>query len=537
MSTQQVKVASFSDIQSGEMKEVAVGETKILLARVGDECFAVGANCPHYGAPLVEGTLSGTRVVCPWHQSCFDLKTGNFEEPPAFDSLPKYDVTIENGGIFLQMPEKPTDRRLPAMSKRNPADERVFVILGGGAAGYMAAQTLREEGFTGRVLMVSSDDRLPYDRPNLSKDYLQGHAEPAWMPLRPEEFYDEHDIEFRLGEAAADVNVEAKELTLKSGEVLKYDSLLIATGGVPRTLPFSSPDYENVFLLRSFADTDRIIAAAGDAANVVVIGASFIGMEAASSLRIRGCQVTVVSPDRVPFEKTLGAEIGTLLQTIHEQHSVKFELGSHVKAFDASDTKVNAVVLENGESIDADVVIVGIGVSPSTEFLSGFELHKDGGVIADAHLQIAPDVYAAGDIAHFPDSRTGELTRIEHWRTAMQQGRIAARNMAGRATPFTAVPFFWTTHFGSTLNYVGHAVDWDRLIFQGDVSKQDFLAFYIKDHRILAVAGMNRDRDVAFWGELIRLNRVPPPSQLDAVDANRSKLFASLPASLVASLL
>ena len=537
MNTRHVEVAKLSDIRNGEMKEVSVGETKILLARVRDECYAVGAHCPHYGAPLAEGTLSGDRIVCPWHHACFDVRTGNFEEPPAFDSLPKFDVTIDGGGIVVHLPDGAPDRRTPAMSGRAPADERTFVILGGGAAGFMAAQTLREENFTGRIVVISSDDRLPYDRPNLSKDYLQGHAEPAWMPLRPEGFYSDHDIEVRLGERVKNVSFESKQITFASGGTMQYDSLLVATGGVPRSLPFSTPEQKNVYLLRSFADTDAIIAAAGDKARVAVIGASFIGMEAACSLKTRGCDVTVISPDRVPFEKTLGTEIGTLFQNIHERNGVKFKLGAHVTGFAGSSGRAESVVLEGGEQIAADVVVVGIGVSPSTDFLADIALHKDGGVLADEHLRIGPDVYAAGDITHFPDHRTGELTRIEHWRTAMQQGRTAARNMAGKATRFTAVPFFWTTHFGSTLNYVGHAAGWDRIIFDGDVGKEDFLAFYINHHRILAVAGMNRDRDIAVWEELIRMNRVPSPAQLNGGAADRSKRSVAVPVSLVNSLL
>ena len=513
MNDQEVAVANLSDLKDGEMKEVSVGETKILLARVAGKCYAVGANCPHYGAPLVEGVLSGDRIVCPWHHACFNVKTGDFEEAPAFDSLPSFDVKVEDDQIFVRLPENAPDRRTPSMTKRDAKDERLFVILGGGGGGYMAAQTLREDGFTGRVVMITRENRLPYDRPNLSKDYLQGHAEPAWMPLRSEDFFAENDIEVLCEKEAASVDAGAKIITFKDGESLEYDSLLIATGGTPRKLPFQTEKQENVFLLRSFSDTDAIAAVADKGKRAIVIGASFIGMEAASSLRTRGCEVTVVAPDEVPFMKILGPEIGKLFQDVHERNGVKFKLGAHVKSFEGNG-KVGAVVLENGERLEADFVVVGVGVKPATDFLYGVELHKDGGVIADNHLRIAENLYAAGDIAHFPDSRTGEDTRIEHWRTAMQQGRTAAHNMSGKRTAFTAVPFFWTTQFDTTLNYVGQVKDWDQIIFQGEVEKQDFLAFYIKEHRILAVAGMNRDREMAVWEELIRLNQVPAVDHL-----------------------
>jgi NADPH-dependent 2,4-dienoyl-CoA reductase/sulfur reductase-like enzyme/nitrite reductase/ring-hydroxylating ferredoxin subunit len=513
MSKREIAVAELSEINDGEMKEMSAGETKILLARVDGTCYALGANCTHYGAPLVDGVLSGDRIVCPWHHACFNARTGDMEEPPALDSLPGFDLRIENGKILVSLPEDVTDRRTPKITNREPQDDRLFIILGGGAAGYMAAQTLREDGFTGRVLIITREDRAPYDRPNLSKDYLQGHAEPEWMPLRGEEFFAEYDIELMLGSEVVSVDAGQKTVKFSDGQKLTYDSLLVATGGVPRKLPFQSDDQENVFLLRSFTDSDAIIAAAGKGKHAVVIGASFIGMEAASSLKIRGCEVTVVAPDEVPFVNILGREIGELFQHIHEQNGVKFKLGTQVKSF-AGRGRVEEVVLENGERLRADLVVVGIGVKPATDFLDGVTLHKDGGVIADKYLSIGDALYAAGDIAHFPDARTGEHTRIEHWRTALQQGRVAAHNMAGRPTPFDSVPFFWTTQFDATLNYVGHAKEWDRIVIQGDVRQQDFLAFYVKAGRILAVAGMNRDREIDLWEERMRLDQMPSPDQL-----------------------
>lgn len=514
MKKQEIAIAKVSDLKDGEMKEVSAGETKILLARVRGKYHAVGAHCTHYGAPLAEGVLSGERIVCPWHHACFDITTGNLEEPPAFDSLPCFELKIEGEDIFVCLPENAPDRRTPPMTKKEAADERQFVILGGGAAGFMAAQTLRVDGFTGRIVMITREDRPPYDRPNLSKDYLQGHAEPAWMPLRSDDFFAEYDIEIFREKEAAKVDAKAQEITFKDGTILEYDSLLIATGGTPRRLPFQTDAQENVFLLRSFADSDRIIAAAESGKRAVVIGASFIGMETASSLRTRGCDVTVVAPDKVPFEKILGAEIGGLFQKVHERKSVRFKLGTHVKSFEGNE-KIEAVVLDGGERIECDFVVVGIGVKPATDFLENIELHKDGGVIADEFLRVTENLYAAGDITHFPDSHSdGELTRIEHWRTAMQQGRTAAHNMTGKHTAFTAVPFFWTTQFDATLNYVGHVKDWDKIIIQGDVARQDFLALYVKDGKILAVAGMNRDREMADWEELIRQNIVPSPDKL-----------------------
>jgi NADPH-dependent 2,4-dienoyl-CoA reductase/sulfur reductase-like enzyme len=441
--------------------------------------------------------------------------------------LPRYEVRIEGERVIAALPDEPVDRRAPLMARHDARqDERTFVILGGGAAGYMAAQTLREDGFQGRVLMITREDRLPYDRPNLSKDYLQGHAEPEWMPLRSDEFFTDHDIEVMRGKEVARVDAKRKTVSFKGGELLAYDALLVATGGEPRTLPIAGSDLKNVLTLRSFADSDAIIDAAEGAKSAVVIGASFIGMEAAASLKTRGLEVTVVAPDQTPFEKTLGVEIGALFQKIHEDNGVRFRLGAKVARI-SGNGKVEAVEIESGEKIDADLVVAGVGVKPATDFLAGVNLHKDGGVMVDDYLRAADGLYAAGDIAWFPSPLTGERQRIEHWRTAMQQGRIAAHNMAGRSVSYDSVPFFWTRQFDAGLLYVGHTTSWDEIIFQGDLSIQNFLAFYVEGNRVRAVAGMNRDRDVAVVEGLMRNGRMPTPDHLRRNTVNLPELLCN----------
>ena len=513
MGQKDVIVAKASEFADGEMKQVSANGAEILLARVDGNFHAVGAHCTHYGAPLVEGVLSGERIICPWHHACFNVTSGNLEEPPAFDALPRYEVKIDNDQVIVRMPDDVPDRRTPQMAQRDTKDERLFVIAGGGAAGYAAAQTLREEGFRGRLVLITRENHLPYDRPNLSKDYLQGTAEPEWLPLRSDDFFGEHNIEVIQGREIKRIDAAQKTITFADAQVLRCDALLLATGGEPRRLPFQSRANSNVFLLRSYNDSDAIIAAAEKGRRAVVIGASFIGMEVASSLTTRGCEVTVVAPDAVPFEKILGPEIGKLFQDIHVEKGVKFRLAASVIDF-AGIQKVTAVVLENGERLEADLVVVGVGVKPATRFLQGVTLHKDGGVIVDEYMRAADGVYAAGDIAYFPHPLTGERQRIEHWRTAMQQGRIAARNMAGKKVAYDSMPFFWTRQFDAGLLYVGHALSWDEIIYQGDLPARDFLAFYIKEGRVLAVAGMNRDREMAAAEELMRLDRMPMAAQL-----------------------
>jgi NADPH-dependent 2,4-dienoyl-CoA reductase/sulfur reductase-like enzyme/nitrite reductase/ring-hydroxylating ferredoxin subunit len=524
MDYKDVHLASISDLDDGEMKEVSAGETKILLARVGDEFHAVSPTCPHYGAPLVEGALCGTRIICPWHHACFDVTTGDMEEPPALDSLAHYDVRVEGGRVIASLPDETQDRRAPRLSKRDPLDARRFVIIGAGAAGYAAAQTLREDGFGGRVIVITREDRAPYDRPNLSKDYLQGHAEPEWMPLRPDEFYKECDIELVCGRKVTRVDARAKTITFEEGETQEYDALLVATGGATRRLNVYGSDLKNIYLLRSFSDADSIIEAAKRSSRAVVVGASFIGMEAAASLRERGLDVTVIAPSSEPFESTLGKEIGALFRRVHEARGIKFKLGSIVHRFEGI-SHVETVVLDGGERVEADMVVLGVGVYPLTGFLEGVELHEDGSIIVDAHLRAADGLYAAGDIARFPDARTGERVRIEHWRTAQQQGRVAAHNMAGKPETFDGVPFFWTRQFDAGLLYVGHAASWDEIVYQGDIAAQDFLAFYVKGGRVVAVAGMNRDREMAAAEELMRLERMPTRDQIKKGSVSLSEML------------
>ena len=422
--------------------------------------------------------------------------------------------------MIVSVPENPSAQRTPAMVQYDPTvDERTFVILGAGAAGAHAAETLRVAGYQGRVVMVTQDDRLPYDRTWLSKDYFTGKVSKEQMPLRSPAFYQAHQIETLLNKQAVKVDAIAKRLTFADGDTLTYDALLLATGGKPRQLDVPGKALQNVFTLRHFADVEQILAVAQQGARAVVVGSSFIGMEVASGLTQRGVVVTIVSPSSLPFKQILGEAIGQVFQQVHEENGVSFQLGRTVAQLEGNG-KVAAVVLDNGDRLEADLVVVGIGVQPATEFLEGIELQplelqpKDKSVLVDEYLKAADGVYAAGDIARYPDWRTGDLMRVEHWRVAAQQGRIAAYNMAGQPTPFRGVPVFWTMQFQFPLRYVGHAEQWDDIIFNGDLQKREFIAFYIKDDRVLAAASSQRDTETAALAELMRLNQMPSPDAL-----------------------
>ncbi|MEH2085015.1 MAG: FAD-dependent oxidoreductase [Nostoc sp.] len=508
-------VGNINDLNDGEMRQVSVGETEILLSRIDGKYYAVGAHCTHYKAPLAEGVLSGHHVVCPWHNAYYDVTTGDQQEPPGLDALACYKVRIEGENVIVSLPEETNGLRSPAMAQFDPnVDGRTFVILGAGAAGVHAAETLRIAGYQGRIVMITQDSRLPYDRTKLTKDYFIGKTSAEEMPLRSPDFFKEHAIEVLLNKRVEQVQTTNKTIaftdsdTGASSDSLTYDALLVATGGKPRQLDIPGADLQNILTLRSFNDTDHILTISKQKGQAVVIGSSFIGMETAAGLKQHGLEVTVVSPDSVPFKKILGEEIGKLFQQVHEEKGVSFKFGRKAVQFEGSD-KVEAVILDNGDRLKADIVIVGVGVQPATDFLQGIDLHpKDNSVVVDEYLRAADSIYAAGDIAHYPDWRTNESIRIEHWRVAAQQGRIAAQNMTGKAVKFRGLPLFWTMQFDFPLRYIGHAESWDEIIVDGDLQKQEFIAFYLKNNQVLAVATSHQDTETAAISELMRLNQM-----------------------------
>jgi NADPH-dependent 2,4-dienoyl-CoA reductase/sulfur reductase-like enzyme/nitrite reductase/ring-hydroxylating ferredoxin subunit len=511
-----VKIAHINDLKVGQMKQFKVDNNKILLARLEEEKFyATAPNCTHSGAPLEKGILSGKRVVCPWHNACFNITTGDQEQPPGLDALPSFPVYLDGENVIVELPEKVPMQRIHQMAKHQPSvDSRVFAIIGTGAAGNMAAETLRREGFQGQIFLITKEEKLPYDRTKLSKKYLQGGATAEDLPQRSCEFYQEYDIELRCGRAVTEVNPKQKTITFEDQSTLSYDKLLVATGGKAVKLDVPGVDLENIYTLHQFNDADSILEEIKQVKKAVVVGSSFISMETAASLTQQGIAVTVVSPDSVPFEKILGKDVGKMFQKLHENNGVSFKLGTKVKAFEG-ETKVQAAITENGEKIPTDLVIVGIGVKPITHFLEGVKLNdKDNSVIVNEYLQATEDLYAAGDIAEFPYQPTGKMTRIEHWRLAAQHGRIAAQNMLGKAIKFAGIPFFWSGQYDVKLRYAGHAEEWDEIIIDGDLNQQEFLAFYIKDNQILAVSSCGRDRDLAAITELMRLQQMPTSDAL-----------------------
>jgi len=473
-----------SDLPDGAPVAGHLGDDGVLLVRRGSEVFAVGARCTHYGGSLPEGLISGETVRCPLHHACFSLRTG---EPrgPAFNPLPRWEVDIRDGVVHLR-----AKRSEPPLASRgrHAAGPGSVVIVGGGAAGSAAAETLRREGYEGTVRMIEPEPEAPYDRPNLSKDYLAGTAPEAWIPLRGEGFYEEHGVERITGSVAA-LDAEGGRLHLEGDEEVSFDALLLATGSRATRLPIEGADLPHVFTLRSLADCRALIARVEDARRAVVVGASFIGMEGAASLRARGLEVTVVAPERVPFERTLGPALGERLRRLHEDHGVAFRLGHGLTRFTEE-----GVVLDDDSALLADVVLVGVGARPNLELAERAGLEVDDGVAVDPYLRTsAPSVFAAGDIARWPDPRWGP-SRIEHWVVAQRQGRVAARNILGLEERFTDVPFFWTHQYDLRIPYVGHAGGWDDTVVDGD-PEAECTVRYMAAGRLVAVATIGRDRE------------------------------------------
>jgi NADPH-dependent 2,4-dienoyl-CoA reductase/sulfur reductase-like enzyme/nitrite reductase/ring-hydroxylating ferredoxin subunit len=465
-----------------------VGEEDVLLVQAGSEIFAIEPACSHYHGPLAEGLVVDDTIRCPWHHACFSLRTGEATRPPALNALAVWDVARDGDRIVVQ---RKREAPQPSTAHRSAPTPEKFVIVGGGAAGFAAAETLRREGFSGAITMLSNDGAMPVDRPNLSKDYLAGNAPEDWLPLRGEDYYQDAGIDLRLNTNVSAFDPKARSVTLGNGQTLPFDRLLLATGAVPVKLTIPGADQPHVHTLRSVADSRAIIKAAGSASRALVIGASFIGLEVAASLRARKLEVHVVAPEERPMQRVLGQEMGDFVRALHEENGVKFHLEDTVEKLDGT-----RATLKSGSVIEADLVVVGIGVRPRLALAEQAGLAVDRGVSVNEYLETsAPHIFAAGDIARWPDPHSRQSIRVEHWVVAERQGQAAARNMLGRQERFEAVPFFWSQHYDVPINYVGHAESFDDIAIDGSISGKDCLLKYRKGGRVLAVASIYRDLD------------------------------------------
>ncbi|MGI8902431.1 MAG: NAD(P)/FAD-dependent oxidoreductase [Solirubrobacteraceae bacterium] len=376
--------------------------------------------------------------------------------------------------------------------------KQTFVIVGASLAGAKAAETLRELGFDGRVVLIGSELERPYERPPLSKDYLSGKVGLEKVYLQPEGFYESQEIELRTATTVERIDPGSSEVVLRGGERLGYDRLLLATGAEPRRLSIPGADLDEVYYLRTLPDSEGLRERIGRGGKLVVVGAGWIGCEVAASARQAGLEVTVIDPNSVPLEHVLGVEVGAIYRDVHTDHGVEMLLGTGVEAFEGDD-RVERVRTADGRVIDCDFVVAGIGATPRTDLAAGTKIVIYDGLLTNMYLETEEKgIFAAGDVANARHPLFGAL-RVEHWSNALHQGPTAARNMLGAAdaedpvldhpVAYDRIPYFYSDQYDVGMEYSGHANDWDEVVFRGDVAGREFIAFWVKDDRIMA--GMN----------------------------------------------
>lgn len=488
-------VARFTDLREDRGTRIDIGSLKILLLRAGERVHAYQAECPHAQGPLEEGAVCNGRLICPWHKATFAVEDGQLCEPPALSSLTRYPAKVVDGDVQVD------DQPLPRIEAARPPDSRCFVIIGAGAAGTAAVAALREKGYAGRLVLIDREAAAGYDRTVLSKFVLAGDMSPQETPpLLDESFYGEQRIERVTGDVIR-LDAAAKRVSLVDGRTFDYDAALLASGGEPKPLSVPGAHLQNILTLRSRQDAERILETAKPGTRVVIIGDSFIGLESASALRQHGLEVSVVARHETPFSKQFGERIGMTIRSLHEDHGVVFHASTEAKQFEGAD-KVEAVLLNNGERLPADLVLIGVGVSPATDLLEGVELDDDGALPVSDGMRAAEGLWAAGDIVSFPLEDVP--TRIEHWRVAQQQARIAAQNMMGESARYADVPFFWTYHFDKTFEMLGHADQWERIVFEGNLEQYTFIALLCKGEQVEAVVACEYSRQMAYLAERMK---------------------------------
>lgn len=497
-------VASLGALAQGTPRTVEIGGTKILLIRDGDVVRGFSATCPHAGAPLEKAAVCEGTLICPWHKAMFDLADGALLEPPALDPLRRYPVRVEGDNVFAS-----AEPIIDAPDPVAPEDVRTMAIVGAGAAGVAGACALREFGFAGRIVLIGEEPGAPYDRTALSKAVLQGKTAPDATPaLRPEGFWSDRRIE-RLHDRVDRIDPSASRLSLAGGTDLAYDAVLLASGGTARRLDVPGASRPGVHRLRTREDAAAILKDAledpSGRPRVLIVGGGFIGLEAASALRGQGLEVEVVIQHPLPLASILGEAVAARLKALHEENGVVFRLGT-VEAIEGEDGSVvgggqgpvTGVRLEDGGRIAAGLVLAGIGVTPSTRFADALGLAEDGGLDTDRSMRVAGPVFAAGDIARFPfgdDDRN--RIRVEHWRVAQQQARVAAACMLGLEAQFDQPPLFWTLQHGKRFEVQGHPDGFDRVEIDGDLAALAFVARQYRGDALVGLVGCGRDTEMA----------------------------------------
>ncbi|WDK20859.1 hypothetical protein CGRA01v4_12148 [Colletotrichum graminicola] len=532
MADYKLKSVTSLSLKPGDKQEVEVegiDGAKVLLVNAGGTIQAIGPKCTHYGAPLVKGVLTTSgRLTCPWHGACFNAKTGDVEDAPALDLLPTFKVTERDGAVYISGDEATikAGRRKPNFkcnSTGAAAQPDKVVIVGGGSGALGAVEGLRNGGYDGPLTIISSEGYLPIDRTKLSKALLTDVKTLQW---RDEEFYKSGSVDW-VADEVTDVDFSDRTVSTKDGGKIQYTKLILATGGTPRNLPLQGfKVLGNIFTLRTAHDTQKIVKAIGDKGKkIVVVGSSFIGMEVANATA-KDNSVTVIGMEKVPLERVLGEQVGAGIQKNLEKNGVKFYMNAGVDKAEPSPedpSNVGAVYLKDGTKLDADLVILGVGVAPATEFLREnkvIRLEGDGSIKTNENFEVVglKDVYAVGDIATYPyhgPGGNGQYTRIEHWNVAQNAGRAVAKNIINSAVKTAHfIPVFWSA-LGSQLRYCGNTVGgWDDIVLQGSVEESAFVAYYTSGETVVAMASMGKDPAMAQAAELMALGKMPSKSEL-----------------------
>uniref|UniRef100_A0A7N8YEC9 Apoptosis inducing factor mitochondria associated 4 n=1 Tax=Mastacembelus armatus TaxID=205130 RepID=A0A7N8YEC9_9TELE len=512
-------VCQEADLEDGQMREVTVGDQKVLLVRTQGQYSAVGSQCSHYNAPLVKGALVGDRVRCPFHGACFNVRTGDIEEYPGLDCLPIYRVKVEDGKVYVSINKKSLTltKRVKKMCSMVPDIKHTVLLVGGGPASLVCAETLRQNCYQGRVIIITKDTYPPFDKPKLSKAM---NLDVSSILLRSGDFYQQYGIEVWTQKEVVSVNPADKTVKLSDGALQHYDQLLVSTGCKARPLNCPGGDLKGVKLLQSYEDAKEIHSSCvGQKA--VVIGASFIGMEVASYLSDKAASVSIVGSTRYPYERSLGPEVGKMTMQMLEEHNVKFYMNDAITEIRGEHSKVTPPVDQPIHGPETKAICFS-GVIPTSDFLtgSGVKLDSRKAVIVDKFMRTnIPDVFSAGDVTTFPLTIRGDQrVNVGHWQMSQAQGRVAALNMLKKPTKIESVPFFWTVLLGKSIRYTGYGEGYTEIIFKGKVEERKFLAFYIKDEVVVAAASLMFDPAVARIAELMATGQVLTKAQAQADD-------------------
>jgi len=501
-------VCKENDIPDNGMQEFEIGNNgnKILVVKQNNEFFAVGSKCSHYGAPLVKGALGDGIVRCPWHGACFNLKTGDIEDFPGLDSIPSFKVSVANGNVkvFAKKCAFENSKIVKPLTRYNPENKRTFIVIGSGPTGTECVEKLRQEGFNGRLILITKDSYLPYDRTKLSKALS---SEATSILLRSHQFYESGDIEILTKTSVESIDTSAKTVHLSNNEQITFDALFIASGMTPRSTPEVSK-YDNVLTLRTIDDAHKIFQSLSSDCHLVVIGSSFIGMEVAAATFSKVKSVHVIGRSDVPFKESLGKEIGERVQELFESKGVVFHMKTSVKNYIGYNNRLSEIELSDGQKLKADVCIIATGSKTNVEFLAGsnIEINSSNGAIeVDENLETnVKGIFAGGDVANAPVYPTDIKASLGHWQLATYHGKIAALQMLGKKTPIKSVPFFWTALFGTSIRFAGYNRGYTDVLINGDLENFKAVLYYCKGNDVVAVATIGSDPIAAQFAELLR---------------------------------